>query len=72
MHSSNKKKEQTLMAQSNANLAAELQHLQFAPELNKKSREEAKSVKPLLERQTGMMEKKVSTLVLFGGCVVGG
>ena len=59
LHSSNKKKEQTLMAQSNANLAEELQHLRFQPELNKKSQEQAKGVNPLLERQAGMMEKKV-------------
>ncbi|GMH51096.1 hypothetical protein TrVE_jg4069 [Triparma verrucosa] len=62
LHSSNKKKEQTIMSQSNANLAYELQHLAFRPELNKKSREESKTVKPLLERQQGMMDKREADL----------
>jgi hypothetical protein len=62
LHSSNKKKEQTIMAQSNANLAAELQHLQFKPELNKKSRDETKDMKKLIERQDGMIQKKNAEL----------
>jgi len=50
------------MAQSNANLAAELQHLQFKPELNKKSRDETKDMKKLVERQDGMIQKKNAEL----------
>ena len=50
------------MAQSNANLASELRHLRFRPQLNRKSKEETGDMKSLVERQQGMLQKRSSDL----------
>jgi hypothetical protein len=63
LHSSNKQKEQTIMARSNANLASELKELNFKPELNRKSISYTKSRTGKLEtRQEGMIQKRNNDL----------